>query len=92
MAIRAWVSYFSMCNHKKYMNTSESSSANEWNNHHAYVARPLSDYGDSTEDWTNGMTAHQPPVSNRNVQGHLQDRATRLLMAKVARITRTIRE
>jgi len=80
-----------MRNHKKTMNTTESSRSNEWNNHHAYVARPLSDHGDSAEDLTNGMSTHLPPSSNRKVQGQMQDRATRLLKEKMSRTGQRIR-
>ncbi len=74
------------------MNAVETILANEWNHHDAYVAHPLSDYGDSAGDLTNGMSASHPRVSNRNEQGHLQDRATRLLMDKLAGTGRKFRE
>jgi hypothetical protein len=74
------------------MNTDDLSPVNEWNHYHdAYVARPLSDYGDSAEDWTNGMTALLSPVPNRNGYGQLQDRATRLLVGRQASTARKVR-
>ena len=74
------------------MSTNESNSVNEWSNHHAYVAQPLSEYGDSAEDVTLGVSRPLPQISNRNRQGQLQDRATRLLMEKLSGSGRRIRE
>jgi hypothetical protein len=74
------------------MNTDDLSPVNEWNYYHnANVARPLAGYSDSAENWTDGMTAHPPPVSNRNGQGQMQDRAARLLIEKQTSAGRKIR-
>ncbi len=72
------------------MKTTDSSQVNEWNEYPTFDWS-ASGYGNRAGDLTNGMTAQQPRVSNRNEQGQMQDRATRLLMEKTEGNGRRIR-
>lgn len=86
----SWVRYICLRNHKDNMKTTDSSQVNEWNEYPTFGRFP-SDYGNRAGDLTNGMTAQQPRVSNRNEQGQMQDRAARLLMEKTEGNGRRIR-
>lgn len=75
------------------MNDSESSPANEWNEDPTKVAWSPQEYENSLKVWAEAASNHRlSPAAKQGWGGRLQDRATRLAMASVARTFVSLRE